>query len=330
LKAVDIEGKMRISIEDVKIAALKGTDIQADYKPIWVVSPEYQIVPSEEVDAKLNAWENGAAEQIRGKTQTYVVTPSVLPRTIEIYQPLKYHDLFLDFARHVDRGPVTPESVFEWCQQYGPLGAPKIGDYPFVERASDIHSYNFWRQDVDVFEQHAKTANRVLRLYEAYTDPRGLDVETLKGCGVTGKTPKQLLANAQGDVFRTVNQILAGEIFGRWYPRRGGGYVRSQGFRSLLGAMCIQFDLLLAASEDVKSLCKLWEYGECNKIIAFEQPEDLADVEPFRKNDRSKGYATRRDKTFCSAQHKNRYYYLTVTKPRRQTARSQRGNGRQG
>jgi hypothetical protein len=60
---------------------------------------------------------------------------------------------------------------------------------------------------------------------------------------------------------------------------------------------------------------------ECNRVITIE--ESVPAQNPgLRKNARGK-YKTRTDKTFCSKACANRYHYLTVTKPRRQAARTE-------
>ena len=82
--------------------------------------------------------------------------------------------------------------------------------------------------------------------------------------------------------------------------------------------MWLQMFWLLTA--DYKRRCRNWE---CNRIIAYEQPEQVSSG--LERNDRSAGYATRSDRVFCDNKKKcaNRYNYLTRTKPRRQAARHQ-------
>jgi hypothetical protein len=84
-------------------------------------------------------------------------------------------------------------------------------------------------------------------------------------------------------------------------------------FTNLLGAMWLQMFWLQTAAETPQR-CK-----NCDKIIAYEQPDQP--MQGMRANDRSAGYRTRRDKRFCDKMCRDRYHYLTVTKPRRQANR---------
>jgi hypothetical protein len=105
------------------------------------------------------------------------------------------------------------------------------------------------------------------------------------------------------------------KVAGNAYPApygEVGNFVQGWDFINLLGAMWLQMFWLLTASEAPRR-CRNWE---CDKIIAYEQPEQPMGLTP--KNDRSGGCRTRADKGFCSKRCGNRYNYLTRTKPRRQ------------
>ncbi len=64
---------------------------------------------------------------------------------------------------------------------------------------------------------------------------------------------------------------------------------------------------------------RLCQNPECPRVIVPKQPDQPH--EGLDRNDRSGGYATRKDKRFCSRKCRTRYNYLTRTKPRRQAAR---------
>jgi len=121
-------------------------------------------------------------------------------------------------------------------------------------------------------------------------------------------------------VLTAVNDVLSSEVYPVRYPRKGGGYVRGEAFRSLLGALYVQFDRLLDTREDDRHRCRWWK---CDRIIDFNPPEDLPDQWRF-KNGRRKGYKKRTDAEFCSKKHANEPYYATVTKPKREAKRARR------
>lgn len=80
------------------------------------------------------------------------------------------------------------------------------------------------------------------------------------------------------------------------------------GFHTLRAAMYLQMMWLMTASGEEVRWCKM---PGCKKVITFEQPVQLVDS-GLSKNDRSKGYRTRRDKEFCSdnCRAKFHYYYI--------------------
>jgi hypothetical protein len=90
------------------------------------------------------------------------------------------------------------------------------------------------------------------------------------------------------------------------YPQLIGtsnlAFETAYGFRSLLGAMYLQMYWLMTARGGVRR-CK--EPG-CPRVITFDQPKLPRD--PWRHNDRSRGYKTRAEKVFCSTACKQRDY----------------------
>jgi hypothetical protein len=323
---------MGIEIKNIAEAAGKAADTRPT-PTAWYIHESY-AVESVEVEGLTGArvYEDGTVEHVEGVDEVHYVTavplgagyrPEMLPVTVgwgvydevyrEVYSPLRWHDIFLEFAGLAEE-PITPKVVLGWCQHYGVLGAP-VRESPV--QGGYITGRSDWCQPVSDFARHVQTANRVLRLHEALSDPDGPDVEVLRRYGARGDTPEQLREDAERLVLDTLNGILASEVHPVRYRRRGGGYVRGEAFRSLWGALWVQFDRLLDTAENDRRRCKLWT---CNRIIDFEQPAPLPDQGRF-KNDRRLGYATRADKEFCSKAHANRHFYLTKVKPKRDVER---------
>ena len=88
------------------------------------------------------------------------------------------------------------------------------------------------------------------------------------------------------------------QLIGAYDPTFEAAY----GFCSLLGAMYLQMYWLMTAKGGVRR-CK---GPGCPRVITFAQPEQPRD--PWKRNDRSLGYRTRRDKVFCSPACKQRDY----------------------
>lgn len=85
-------------------------------------------------------------------------------------------------------------------------------------------------------------------------------------------------------------------------------FVQGWGFHTLLSAMYLQMMWLLTATGGEIRWCKR---PECTRVIIHEQPQQSEDP-GMKKNDRSKGYRTRRDKEFCSNRCRALYHYHCV------------------
>jgi hypothetical protein len=96
------------------------------------------------------------------------------------------------------------------------------------------------------------------------------------------------------EVGTLVQRKLRSETIPQLY-RTPGGYREAWGFRSLLGAIYLQMMFLMRATGKVR-YCK---GPGCTNIISFDQPQQPSALS-LKKNDRSQGYRTRRDKVFCS------------------------------
>jgi len=90
-------------------------------------------------------------------------------------------------------------------------------------------------------------------------------------------------------------QKLWTECFPQVYRTQDGFSQPSWGFRSLLGAMWLQMMFLVSATGKVRYCLG----PGCNAVISFDQPQQPP-APGLKKNDRSRGYRTRRDKVFCS------------------------------
>jgi hypothetical protein len=207
----------------------------------------------------------------------------------ERYRPLDYPDIFLRFARLVEESSITQEAVLDWVKQYGVLG---------VDKASGGMGFGNHRggpsETVSKFEDCAREANTVLRLYEAASAPEGPDVEYLRACIVEpGSSPEMLSELARDYVRQTVHLRVAGECYPHLYRQRDGSFKQGWGFKSLLGAMWLQMMwLVTTAEEDIR--CCLW----CRRPIDFKRPEQPKEDPGLTKNARGK-YRTREDKRFC-------------------------------
>jgi hypothetical protein len=112
---------------------------------------------------------------------------------------------------------------------------------------------------------------------------------------------------------RAVQDRVARCAYPQLYELADGRFVQGWDFANLLGAMWLQMFWLLTSDDQRR--CRNWE---CNRIIAYEQPEQVNSG--LRKNNRRAEYATRNDREFCSKKCNNRHNYLTKAKPQRQAA----------
>jgi hypothetical protein len=156
------------------------------------------------------------------------------------------------------------------------------------------------------FNHEARMANAVLRLYEAATDPNGVDVEgikryeellstkaVLREYGHRMDTSAGLRGAALSWIAGTVRWKVAEDCYPELY-QVADAFRSGYGFKSLIGAMYLQMMWLMTATGEIR-LCK---GPGCNKVIAFEPPEPPKNP-GLRKNARGR-YRTRKDKLFCS------------------------------
>jgi hypothetical protein len=131
-------------------------------------------------------------------------------------------------------------------------------------------------QGIYQFMDLARQANRILRLWEAVSNPDGVDVEALtrlmsKRADVPrGSSPEQLAQSAWEEVARTVNGVLRTETYPAIYLSPAGDPIAGSGSHSLLGYLYLQMkNLIVAPVEDVRR-CQ-W----CGNVFNFIASEPL-------------------------------------------------------
>jgi hypothetical protein len=223
---------------------------------------------------------------------------------VDQYSPLSYPDMFLEFAGLADGGEITLGVMLEWVEQYGVLGFEGRESRDIDPQRPDLMGGPY--DSLLGFDHEARMANAVLRLYEAATDPNGVDVEGIKRYEALLSTKAVLreyghrmdtsaglrdaaLSWVAGKVRRKVAEDCYPELYQEADAFRSG-----YGFKSLVGAMYLQMMWLMTATGEIR-LC---QGPGCNKVIAFEPPEPPKDP-GLRKNARGR-YRTRKDKRFCS------------------------------
>lgn len=245
------------------------------------------------------------------------------------YLPLAdYPDLFLRFARLADEEGLdaattvaaldtdkNADVALGWATTYGALGLT-FTEGDGLRGASPRGGP---ADTVSAFAAEAWTANICLRLYETAT-AKELDADFVSAYmprrrkAIYTATPAATREWAFKEVARATQERVRGNAYPALYGWVGSP-VQGWDFMNLLGAMWLQMFWLLTAAEAPRRCAN----PECDKIVVLKQPDEP--THSIRRNDRSKGYRTREDKTYCGKKCSNRHYYLTHTKPRRQAAR---------
>ena len=249
------------------------------------------------------------------------------------YRPLvDYPDLFLRFARLKLEvlGPIfwsdslmsyphvfgheydykrletemNAEIALEWARNNGVLGLtdgspPRRGGEPFRRGGNPMGGERdaVWRLVVEAY-----VASRALRLYEAATDPDGVDIETIRDVTPLGRESRDF---ARRRALEEVARIAERMLSGRCHPilrRKNDGIVQGWGFGDLLGAMWLQMMWLVTA--DSSRRC---QRSGCNKVVTTTSREfkELKYTQGQRGYHPNR-YATRKDKTYCSDSCKTR------------------------
>jgi hypothetical protein len=223
---------------------------------------------------------------------------------VDWYSPVKYSDLFLEFAELADGGEITFDTMLDWVGHYGVLGFEGREYRGIDPRMPDLMGGPM--DNLQSFAFEARKANAVLRLYEAATAIGGPDVEGISKYGDYVITP--FIEDRFGDrledpiflkdtaldwVAGTVRRVVADDCYPELY-QEGDTFRSGYGFKSLLGAIYLQMMWLMSATGEIRRC----QGPGCNRVITYEQPEQSVDP-GLKKNVRGK-YRTRKDKRFCS------------------------------
>ena len=163
-----------------------------------------------------------------------------------------------------------------------------------------VHSYVLDRGHANIREHLAST--------QSHEAPRS--VQALDHCNLyLGRLVRE--SGAEEVTRARVRDYCFPDLF-----REPGGYNFTQGFGSanLLGAIWMGMFWILW--DDQTRMCR---NPECNHIIPYTPTPERRGSE---KNDRREGYATRKDKVYCSPRCEKRHYYLRYTKPAREAAKA--------
>lgn len=243
-----------MSVKEKKLAKATNITVTPDLVPAglrtgtWRRYPKYSERPSKSSErAKADAYVEAARQDLE------VHKPSELE--MYVYPPLiAAPGLFLEFARLWDGG-VLRGAWRDWIGTKGVLG---LNDGDVRGGPRETHS---------AFEQEARGAQEILRLYEAAENPDGADNAYIRQHfypmepSAEHGSPRQAALWVVGV---RVQRKLAEECFPQIYLNEDGTSVLSYGFRSLLGAMYLQMASLLTNGTAAVKWCKA---PGCNKTI---------------------------------------------------------------
>jgi hypothetical protein len=288
---------------------------------------EFDASANEAVKSTLRAgtwpvWERYDVFEGDQEEDAYVLAPE--EAAYEWYEPLKLPALFLEFARLAEGGDITREVWVEWIEFYGVLGLGVRDPRDLVQIGlfGNVCEEGGRAETYGRFVKEAREANWLLRLCEAYVSPEGPDparfldeASNIYGVSLPSEgrhfTPDQAKRWA-ASIILSQTQHYVQDCYPLLLPS-DGGLVQGWGFHTLLSGMYAQaLWLLTARGEDIR-WCKR---PECTKVVIFKQPEQPS-PSGIKKNDRSRGYKTRKDKEFCSDLCRGLYRYHYVEKPRR-------------
>lgn len=163
------------------------------------------------------------------------------------------------------------------------------------------------------FAYEAWIANTVLRLYEAATNPSGVDLVAIqkiwKALSYPGAAPGDK-ETAEWWALSWVKNRMQLKLARDVYPWVYGTKVPVQGwaFTSLLGAMWLQMMWLYMVGRDANG-ARRCKYEGCTKVITFDKPEQSEETAySGPKTGRRKKYKTRLDKQFCSDNHRVQHH----------------------
>jgi len=208
----------------------------------------------------------------------------------------------------------------EWAEIYGLLG---ILDDDAVRTHDEFVNFKAGglarKESVRKFEVAAGEIRTCLRIYEAITAQKDVDLDELSG--VAGPLPLEALREwdrREGEerawLFRVLGRMVQIRLSENCYPQlntyfRGGfatgKFALSWGFKNLIGAIWLHMAWLLESEGERVRRCKL---PGCLRVVHFE-PGESANNPGLRANVRGK-YKTRVDREFCEGRGcKQKYNY---------------------
>jgi hypothetical protein len=216
------------------------------------------------------------------------------------FYPLSSARLFLDFARLGERD-ITEEDVMGWVRDRGILG---LGLQGF---SGDVRSEcrGGPAETISGFAHEAKEANLLKRTYEAALLLDSDDKEVVEGAirelreifdssEYYRPSPSEWKEKALDAVRLQVQNNLDRHCFIRW-RRAGDGLVEFLDFRTVVGAMYLQFAWVLRGSSDVRR-CRY-----CGKPVGSRlDGEERQAGEPKKKK-------TYKNKRFCNDRCRDAY-----------------------
>jgi hypothetical protein len=315
---------MRARNEQFAYAARKAA--KSEYlKARWEVFRDFEIERETEHDVVVYAPRHSPElpkPEKPGESQEVPVELLFQDHNLErVYAPLQDEpSLFLKFAALARPDPVSRDEalsiMLDWAKTYGVLGLHGVdtpeGPHSFGRRERRRES--LWN-----FVHAVRQAAWCLSLYEAATAPGGPDINTLERQGVDGKMLKDKRKRALELVRDHVGEQLKRECYPQLYQEtltktdETIGFAQGWGFRSLLGAMYLQMAWLMSEGSNAPR-CK---GPGCYKIIRigeFEKPQQ----DPGLSKGARVPYRTRKDKTFCGRNCKQKWRYHYIIKPKRQ------------
>ena len=262
------------------------------------------------------------------------------------YAPLDYPDLFLQFARLIEEGPITPEAMLGWAEQYGVLGLRRTS----INWIGDPRGGP--EENLANFAAFAEEANLVLRLYEMVTDSEEPDYEFVREHprlgGMLGCRPLRMntisllqqhtiageeeLVPEWMEIRQAINQKHKEDV-DRMSPERlkevALAYIDETIHMRVSGdchpRLYRQKDGTAQRGWGFKSLLgamwlqMMWLRSApadevdrcpwCRKTIAFERQPEQPEIDPGMKKNARKKYKTRVDKTYCDDRCKANWNY---------------------
>ena len=193
-------------------------------------------------------------------------------------------------------------AAVDWARNHGVLGLtpgkpPRRGGDQFSSGGDPRGGEG---DTVRRFAFEVATAHETLRLYEAATDRRGVNVDVIWGFLAPPPDGEETSRSARRRALEVVAHVVEAQVRKCCYPtlrQKNDGIVSGWGFKNLLGAMWLQMMWLVTA--DSGRRC---QRPECNKVITIKKPrkEEGLKYRQWERGLRPNHYVTRKDKKYCS------------------------------